>query len=49
MITNINLTLCIFLIHFYRLNLFIKKKKKTLRMSHSKFFETGMYSQQFVM
>ena len=48
MITDINLTLCIFLIHFYRLNLFIKKKK-TLRMSHSKFFETGMYSQQFVM
>ena len=28
MITDINLTLCIFLIHFYRLNLFIKKKKK---------------------
>ena len=28
MITDINLTLCIFLMHFYRLNLFIKKKKK---------------------
>ena len=27
MITDINLTLCIFLIHFYRLNYLLKKKK----------------------